>query len=84
MKKLFKRLGQFLLILLIAANLFILLTGRIYLYKGIWNTYLQGRGGPLPTEYLIFENREIKAGVAQPWAKATNYNKKEIPGNLLD
>jgi CubicO group peptidase (beta-lactamase class C family) len=84
MKKFFKRLGQFLLIILIAANLFILLTGRIYLYKGIWNTYLHGRGGPIPTEYLIFDNREIKPGTAQPWANAKDYNQKEIPGTLLD
>jgi CubicO group peptidase (beta-lactamase class C family) len=84
MKKVFKRLGQFLLFVFIAANLFILLTGRIYLYKGIWHTYLHGRTGPTATEYLIFDNREIKSGTAQPWAKAKDYNKKEIPGNLLD
>lgn len=84
MKKFFKRLGQLLLVIFIAANLFILLTGRIYLYKGVWYTYLHGRSGPTPTEYLIFDNREIKPGTAQPWANATDYNKKEIPGNLLD
>jgi len=84
MKKFFKRLGQFLLIVFVAANLFVLLSGRIYLYKAVWNTYLKGRGGPTATEYLIFENREIKHGVAQPWANAKDYNKKEIPGTLLD
>ncbi|HET6991165.1 MAG TPA: serine hydrolase, partial [Bacteroidia bacterium] len=84
MKKFFKRLGQFLLIILILANCFILFTGRTYLYKGIWNTYLKGRKGPSPTEYQIFDNREVKNGTAQPWANAKDYNKKEIPGLLLD
>lgn len=84
MKKFLKRTGQVLLVILIAANLFILLSGRTYLYKGIWNTYLKGRKGPSPLEYAIFENREVKNGTAQPWANGKDYNKKEIPGLLLD
>lgn len=35
-----------LLFLLITINLFILLSGRFYLYKGIANTYLAGKSGP--------------------------------------
>lgn len=84
MKKFFKRLGLFFLIIVILANCFILFSGRTYLYKGIWNTYLKGRMGPSPTEYLIFDNREVKNGIAQPWANGKDYNKKEIPGTLLD
>jgi CubicO group peptidase (beta-lactamase class C family) len=84
MKKLFKRLGIFLLVILLAANLFILFTGRTYLYKGVWNTYLKGRNGPSPLEYTIFENREVKTGTPQPWLLAKDYNKKEIPAHLLD
>ncbi|MEO5645735.1 MAG: serine hydrolase [Bacteroidia bacterium] len=84
MNTFFKRFGQFLLIILIVANLFILFTGRTYLYKGVWNTYLHGRKGPSPTEYQIFENREVKNGTAQPWLVGKDYNKAEIPGNLLD
>jgi CubicO group peptidase (beta-lactamase class C family) len=84
MKKFFKRVGLVLLIILIAANLFILFSGRTYLYKGIWNTYLKGRKGPSPMEYQIFENREVKNGTPQPWAIGKDYNKKEIPPLLLD
>jgi CubicO group peptidase (beta-lactamase class C family) len=84
MKKFFKRFGQVLLVILIALNLFILCTGRIYLYKGIWYTYLHGRSGPSPTEYLIFDNNEIKAGTPQPWPDAKDCNEKQIPGTLLD
>jgi CubicO group peptidase (beta-lactamase class C family) len=84
MKKFFKRFGLFLLIILLAANVFILFSGRTYLYKGIWNTYFKGRSGPSPMEYEIFENREIKNGTPQPWALGKDYNKKEIPAHLLD
>lgn len=84
MKKFFKRFGLFLLVILLAANLFILFSGRTYLYKGVWNTYLKGRKGPSPFEYKIFENREIKNGTAQPWLVSKDYNNKEIPANLLD
>ncbi|MCX6310209.1 MAG: serine hydrolase [Bacteroidetes bacterium] len=84
MKKFFKRFGQFLLIVLLLVNCFILFTGRTYLYKGVWNTYLKGRMGPSPFEYQIFDNREVKNGTAQPWQNGKDYNKKEIPANLLD
>ncbi|MDQ3108913.1 MAG: beta-lactamase family protein [Bacteroidota bacterium] len=84
MKKFFKRFGLFLLLILVVANLFILFTGRTYLYKGVWNTYLKGRKGPSPLEYAIFENREVKNGTPQPWLLGKDYNKKEIPANLLD
>jgi CubicO group peptidase (beta-lactamase class C family) len=43
---LLKRIGQIIILLIIVANLFILLSGRFYLYKGIANTYLKGRSGP--------------------------------------
>lgn len=84
MKKFFKRTGYFLLFVLIAANLFIVFTGRFYLYKGIWNTYMQGRGGPTPFEYAIFDNREIKIGTPAPWPNSTRYNTKEIPADLAE
>ncbi len=83
MKKFFKRVGYFLLFVIIAANLFIVFTGRFYLYKGIWNTYLQGRSGPAVDEYTIFDNHEVKNGTPQPWALSVNYNKTQIPPDLL-
>lgn len=83
MRKFLKRFGYFLLFLLIAANLFIVITGRFYLYKGIWNTYLKGRKGPSATEYAIFDNREVKAGAPQAWPKGKDYNSKEVPADLL-
>jgi CubicO group peptidase (beta-lactamase class C family) len=61
--------------LLLIVNVFILVTGRTYLYKGIANTYLKGRSGPSINESELFENRMVKVGVAQPTPHAANYNK---------
>ncbi len=83
MKTFLKRTGYFLLFILVGANLFIIFSGRFYLYKGIWNTYAQGRSAPLVDEYDIFCNREIKNGTGQPWAHAANFNKNEIPADAL-
>lgn len=70
------------LIILVLFNVFIIVTGRTYLYKGIANTYLKGRSGPSIDEYKIFPYREVKAGNHQPWAKGAQYNKKSIPASL--
>jgi CubicO group peptidase (beta-lactamase class C family) len=82
MRKFFKRFGIGILVLLIALNLFMLISGRTYLYKGIWNTYCKGRGGPAVDEYAIFANHTLKTGIVQPWKKASRLNAKVIPENL--
>jgi CubicO group peptidase (beta-lactamase class C family) len=74
LKKLFKSLGYLLLAILIIVNLFILITGKTYLYKGIANTYLKGRTGPDITDLEVFENREVSTGTPQPWNHSKKYN----------
>lgn len=71
------------LIILVVLNLAIVVTGRTYLYKGIWNTYFKGRTGPDIFEYEIFTNRKVEAGNSQPWPIAKNYNEKEIPPRYI-
>lgn len=57
----FFRLTLFtLLFILISANLFILLSGRFYLYKGIANTYLKGKSGPGIYDLKVFPYSTIK------------------------
>lgn len=82
MKKFLKRTGYVLLAILVAANLFILLSGRSYLYKGIWNTYAKGRSGPAVDEYMIFANNEVRCGTPAPWPQSVNYNKNKISSDL--
>ncbi len=49
-----------LLFLVISANLFIILSGRFYLYKGIASTYLQGKSGPGIYDKDVFAYSTIK------------------------
>jgi CubicO group peptidase (beta-lactamase class C family) len=69
----------FLLFLFISANLFILLSGRLYLYKGIANTYLIGKSGPGIFDKDVFASSTIqKAGQALPWKKGTPVSKLNV------
>ncbi len=80
--KIIKWIVKFLLGLLLVLNVFILVSGNLYIYKAVSNTLLKGRLGPSPDEYAIFSNREIKASVEQKWAIAKNYNWYKIPADV--
>jgi len=47
--------------LIITANLFIILSGRFYLYKGIANTYLAGKSGPTIYDREVFYYSTVEA-----------------------
>jgi len=79
-----KKIGKWFLIVLILLNLFILFSGKTYIYKGVANTYLKGRIGPAIGEYKIFENREVKAGTEIPIPNGKDYNKKNIDTKAFD
>ena len=49
-----------LLFVIVSANLFIILSGRFYLYKGIASTYLQGKTGPGIYDKDVFAYSTIK------------------------
>ncbi|MCU0433661.1 MAG: beta-lactamase family protein [Bacteroidia bacterium] len=83
MRKFLKWFGLGLLLILAVLNLFILFSGRTYLYKGVWNTYLKGRSGPSVNEYAIFENRTLQPVSPQPWPLAARLNAQTIPPDLL-
>ncbi len=76
--KILKKIGKWILIILIVLNLAIIISGRTYLYKGIANTYLKGRSGPSIDEYHIFNNREVSAGEGQEWHSSKFYNTQTI------
>lgn len=80
--KILKKIGKWLLIILVVLNIAILVSGKSYLYKGIANTYLKGRSGPSIDEYGIFSNREVAAGNYQAWKHSKKYNSQKISGNI--
>ncbi len=80
LKKSIKFISYFIIAILLIANLFIILSGRFYLYKGIANTYLKGRSGPSIYDKDVFFNNTIhESEKPQHWIKSSKYNSKEIP-----
>ncbi|TSJ45521.1 serine hydrolase domain-containing protein [Fluviicola chungangensis] len=64
-----KRTGWFVLILFLSVNIFILLSGRFYLYKGIYYTYLQGETSPTIYDLNKFYNATVEAPKkGEPWS----------------
>lgn len=51
-----------LLVIFFLINGFIILSGRLYLYKGIANTYMKGRSGPSIYDLNVFHCSWIKKG----------------------
>jgi len=63
-----------LIALLIIANGFILLSGRTYLYKGVWLTYLSGNTGPTIYDLDKFPYRKVnKSEPLKKWITANRY-----------
>ena len=62
LKKALKIFGWTLLVILISLNLFVVLSGRFYLYKGVYFTYLQGQTSPTIYDKDKFYSAEVKHG----------------------
>lgn len=88
MKRILKKTGKFLLYtfiaLFITANAFILLSGRLYLYKGIANTYLVGKAGPTIYDQDVFYSSTIKGTGKKEWVKDKKFNSQAIPSDLRE
>ena len=66
------------LAIFILANIFIILSGRFYIYKGIRHTYLAGQSGPSIYELDIFAHTTLaKADSTIKWIPASNFNKNQ-------
>lgn len=71
----FKTIGIVLLAIIVLINLFIVLSGRFYLYKGIANTYLKGKSGPDIYDLEVFPYSTIeKAEKSFKWDESSQYN----------
>jgi CubicO group peptidase (beta-lactamase class C family) len=67
--------GIVILAIIIALNLFIILTGRFYLYKGIANTYMVGKTGPGIYDLRTFPFRTIPSSKKKiAWEENDNIN----------
>ena len=69
-------------IIIIIINLFVFLSGKNWLYKGVAITYLKGYTSSYIDDFIYFPSNKIKAGNHQPWEIAKNYNKTKLPDSL--
>ena len=64
-----KKTGIVLFYILLLFNLFILFSGKTYLYEGIFQTYLHGRSSPGIYDLPNFHKRKISQSTSPiPWA----------------
>ena len=88
MKRILKKTGKFLLYtfiaLFISVNAFILLSGRLYMYKGIANTYLVGKSGPTIYDLDVFYKSTLKANSTKEWEEDKKYNSQIIPPTMRE
>ena len=69
----------FLLVILVSLNLFVVLSGRFYLYKGVYYTYLSGETSPTIYDKDKFFSSTLHAAKdAQPWAMYPKRNELKI------
>jgi CubicO group peptidase (beta-lactamase class C family) len=80
MKKIFK----YFLAVIVLINLLIILSGKLWLYKGISITYLKGYTSSYIDDFIYFPANTIKAGQHQEWLVSKNYNKAELPEFIND
>jgi CubicO group peptidase (beta-lactamase class C family) len=70
----------FLIVVLVSLNLFIVLSGRFYLYKGVYYTYLSGETSPTIYDKDKFYFSTLEAPRAhQPWKLHPDRNRLKIP-----
>lgn len=88
MKRILKKTGKILfytfVALFITANAFILLSGRLYLYKGIANTYLVGKSGPTIYDLDVFYSSTIKGTGKKEWTQDKKFNSQSIPASMRE
>ncbi len=66
--------------LIIGLNLFVILSGRFYLYKGFVNTYMVGEMGPTIYDLNVFHNDTLFSDQqnGQEWKLSPFYNQQSI------
>ena len=72
------------LILIIGLNLFILITGKTYIYKAFESTYLKGYIQPTIYEIDEFNNRVVSKGDSQKWKEHPKLNNIKLSAKGLE
>ncbi len=76
MKKIFRTLGYSLLAILVAANLYLIVSGKTWVYRALIYNYVDIDDNDL------FSQRPVPMGTGQDWPLAKGYNKAPMPEKL--
>lgn len=68
----------------LAANLFLIISGKFYIYKAIYSTYFQGQTGPGIYDYPLFYNRTVEHEESYPWAVHPRSNSEKLTDDQLE
>ncbi len=79
LKKVFKGF----LIILVIANIAILITGNTHLYKGLGDTYFQGRTKPTIDDPDIFHSRILHAKDTKSWIESEDINSIDLSSEVM-
>jgi CubicO group peptidase (beta-lactamase class C family) len=74
-----KKAFKYLVIIFVLINLLIVLSGKLWLYKGIAITYLKGYTSAYIDDFVYFPANTIKVGKHQEWLISKNYNQAKLP-----
>ncbi|WP_185212180.1 serine hydrolase domain-containing protein [Sphingobacterium mizutaii] len=80
--KLLKWLGIVIVSVLLIAVVYLYATGKDFLLKGVYVTYLHGHKTAYLDDYRFFDNHEIETGTPQPWNISKEYNSIKITDSL--
>ncbi len=75
-KKLGKIVGIGLLLIIAVFNIYVLVTGKTYVYKALRYNFAD------IDDWKIFEQRQVDTSKPQPWRTSTQYNKRKVPAKL--
>ncbi len=72
----------FVVAILLSVNVFILLSGRFYLYKGVYFTYLSGETSPTIYDKDKFHSSTLQASrKSEPWALHPKFGTLKLPAD---
>jgi len=80
--KLLKFSFKLLVFCFVLLNVYIVVSGKTYVYKALKVGYLQGHNTATIEDYKYFENRIVEKGTGIQWPQASDYNKQEISPEL--
>ncbi len=69
---------------IIAVATLMYLLGYAYLFNGISKTYFKGKTSAHIDDGKFFTRNVITTKSPKPWGKANNYNKTDLPKNIVD